>query len=83
MARYEFSEGSSNKFWTISLHGNAFTTRYGKIGADGKATTKSFGSAAAAQAAHDKLVAEKTKKGYVLVDASASAMGDDYEEITE
>ncbi|MEZ4237702.1 MAG: WGR domain-containing protein [Myxococcota bacterium] len=73
MARYEFSEGSSNKFWTISLAGSEFTTRYGKIGSDGKATTKSFGSPDAAKAAHDKLVAEKVKKGYVLVDADEAA----------
>ena len=83
MPRYEFSEGSSNKFWTISLNGSAFTTRYGKIGTEGKATTKSFGSPTAAKAAYDKLVAEKTKKGYVLVDADATAEDEDFDEIDE
>ena len=32
MARYELSEGTSNKFWEIELEGEAFTVRYGRIG---------------------------------------------------
>ena len=64
MARYEFSEGSSSKFWEIKLDGKAFTTTYGKIGAAGQTTIKKFGSDAEAKKEHDKLVAEKTKKGY-------------------
>ena len=79
MPRYEFSEGSSRKFWQISLGGTSFTTRYGKIGTAGQSATKRFGSAAEAQKAHDKLVAEKVKKGYVQVEG-----GDDhYESIEE
>ena len=65
MPRYEFSEGSSNKFWEIDLDGSSFTTKYGKIGTDGQATLKGFDSAEKAQKEYDKLVAEKTKKGYV------------------
>lgn len=67
MPRYEFSEGSSNKFWDITLTGKSFTTTYGKIGANGQTTIKTFGSDADAKKEHDKLVAEKTKKGYKLV----------------
>jgi len=64
-ARYfEFSEGSSNKFWEIRLEGSSFTTRFGKIGTDGQSSTKSWGSPDQAKKEHDKLVAEKTKKGY-------------------
>ena len=33
MPRYEFSEGTSSKFWEINLSGPSFTTTYGKIGA--------------------------------------------------
>jgi uncharacterized protein (TIGR02996 family) len=72
MPRYEFSEGSSNKFWEINLSGKSFTTTYGKIGANGQTTIKSFGSDAEAKKEHDKLVAEKTKKGYALVGAKAA-----------
>jgi len=66
MPRYEFSEGSSNKFWEIALSGKSFTTTYGKIGTSGQTTVKSFGSDADAKKEYDKLVAEKTKKGYSL-----------------
>jgi predicted DNA-binding WGR domain protein len=38
--------------------------RYGKISTDGQTKTKDFGSVALAQKDADKLIAEKTKKGY-------------------
>ncbi|MGC4121748.1 MAG: WGR domain-containing protein [Myxococcales bacterium] len=73
MPRYEFSEGTSNKFWEIELKDTSFTTTYGKIGAAGQTTLKSYGDAATAKKEYDKLIAEKTKKGYVLVGGSAPA----------
>ncbi|HEU0036168.1 MAG TPA: WGR domain-containing protein [Kofleriaceae bacterium] len=69
MPRYEFSQGTSNKFWEINLASKSFTTTYGKIGANGQTTIKKFSSDADAKKEHDKLVAEKVKKGYVLVGA--------------
>jgi uncharacterized protein (TIGR02996 family) len=71
MPRYEFSEGTSSKFWEIELKGTSFTTTYGKIGASGQTTLKEFASTAAAKQEYDKLIAEKTKKGYVLVGAAS------------
>jgi uncharacterized protein (TIGR02996 family) len=73
MPRYEFSEGSSNKFWEIKLDGKAFTTTYGKLGSAGQTTIKTWKDAAQAQAEYDKLVAEKTKKGYELVGGKPAA----------
>src|SRR4051812_36575731 len=67
MPRYEFSEGRSNKFWQIELSGASFTTTFGRIGAAGQSSTKTFESAAKAKLEYDKLVAEKVKKGYTLV----------------
>jgi uncharacterized protein (TIGR02996 family) len=64
MPRYEYSEGSSNKFWEIHLSGKSFTTTYGKLGAKGQTTIRTFSSEAEAKKEHDKLVAEKVKKGY-------------------
>ena len=61
---FEFSEGTSNKFWEVWVDGNQVLTRYGKIGAGGQTTVKDEGSPAGAQKLHDKLVGEKTKKGY-------------------
>jgi uncharacterized protein (TIGR02996 family) len=65
MRTFEFKDGKSNKFWKIDLSGKAFTVTFGKIGTAGQTQEKKFPSAAAAQAAHDKLVAEKLGKGYV------------------
>ena len=63
---FEFAEGSSSKFWEIWRDGSKVKTRYGKIGADGQTTVKDEGDEAKATKLHDKLVGEKTKKGYVV-----------------
>jgi len=68
MPRYEFVEGKSSKFWEIDIEGRTVTTRWGRIGTAGQSATKSFPSPPAAQVEHDKLVAEKLKKGYRSVD---------------
>ncbi|SEW34543.1 WGR domain-containing protein, predicted DNA-binding domain in MolR [Chitinophaga sp. YR573] len=61
---FEFQEDASSKFWEITLENNIVKTRYGKIGTEGKSTEKEFSDAAAASKEYDKLVKEKTKKGY-------------------
>lgn len=62
---FEFHEGGSDKFWIIELNGNSHTVRYGRQGTDGQTKTKEFGSTEEARKSYDKLVAQKTKKGYV------------------
>lgn len=62
---FEFSDGKSNKFWEVWMEGTQVLTRYGKIGANGAVTTKDEGSPEKAQKLFDKLVKEKTGKGYV------------------
>jgi uncharacterized protein (TIGR02996 family) len=62
---FEFSEGSSNKFWEVWCDGAEVFTRYGKIGSAGQLTVKDMRSKDAAKTQHDKLVKEKTGKGYV------------------
>jgi uncharacterized protein (TIGR02996 family) len=64
MRTFQFSDAKSHKFWNIDVQGNSFTVTYGKIGTSGQTQTKSFASPEKAQAEADKLVAEKTKKGY-------------------
>lgn len=61
---FEFIEGSSAKFWAVKVEGSTFFTRYGKIGTAGQTTQKDYDSDEKAQAEANKLVAEKTKKGY-------------------
>ena len=61
---FELSDGKSNKFWEITVSGSSFTTRFGRIGTDGQSTTKSFANAAACLAEANKLIRQKTGKGY-------------------
>ena len=58
---------SSSKFWEATVEGSMLTVRFGKIGATGQTTVKEFGSSDEAEAQAAKLIAEKTKKGYVEV----------------
>jgi uncharacterized protein (TIGR02996 family) len=73
MRSFEFSDGSSNKFWNIDLQGSSFTVTFGRIGSKGQTQLKTFPSEAAAEKAHDKLVAEKLAKGYVEKVSRAAA----------
>jgi len=62
---FEFIGGASQKFWEISISGNSFTVRFGRIGTPGQSQTKGFADEATAQRAAEKLIAEKLKKNYV------------------
>jgi len=55
----------AEKYWEIQLVGTKVTVRFGKIGADGQLKVKEFDTKEAAQAEYDKLIKEKTKKGYI------------------
>ncbi len=73
MRRFEFAEGSSNKFWAVERDGSDLNIHWGRVGTNGQSQTKSFSDAAAATVALDKLVKEKTGKGYAEVAAPAGA----------
>jgi predicted DNA-binding WGR domain protein len=62
---FEFIGGSSRKFWEISVSGNAFTVRFGRLGTTGQSQTKTFADEAKARYEAEKLVQEKVQKGYV------------------
>ena len=62
---FEFVEGNSSKFWEIAQSGNDVTVRYGKIGANGQTKTHTLADEPKAKAFAEKLIAEKTDKGYV------------------
>ena len=65
MLRYlVFQDGKSHKFWSIDVSGASFTVTYGKVGSDGRKSTKTFPSVAACQKEAEKLVNQKIKKGY-------------------
>jgi len=62
---FEFVEGTSNKFWEVFHEGSEMTTRYGKIGTDGRSTTKTYDSPEKATEETEKIIAKKIKEGYV------------------
>ncbi|RKG79015.1 WGR domain-containing protein [Corallococcus terminator] len=76
MPRYEFTEGSSSKFWEITLEGSTLTKRWGRIGTDGQEKVEDFESKAEAKKAYAAQVKEKEKKGYALVAGSGPSGGD-------
>ncbi len=65
--RFEFSDGGSDKFWSVRQDGKTLAIRFGRIGAAGQAQDKTFGSDDEAVKAAEKLIAEKIKKGYAEV----------------
>jgi uncharacterized protein (TIGR02996 family) len=73
MRTFVFTDATSNKFWHIELTGNKFTVKFGRVGTTGQTQTKSFASPALALKEHDKLVAQKLKKGYVETTPTAAA----------
>ncbi|WP_137937957.1 DUF4132 domain-containing protein [Chitinivorax sp. B] len=73
MRRFEYVEGNSSKFWEIEQDGSDLNIRWGKIGTNGQSQTKGFADTTKATAALDKLVKEKTSKGYVEVGAVTTA----------
>ncbi|MEJ1935274.1 WGR domain-containing protein, partial [Nostoc sp. NIES-2111] len=56
-----------SKFWEVGLSGLDVTVRFGRIGTQGQTKTKTFATAAAATKERDKLIQEKTGKGYAEV----------------
>ncbi|MCI0358948.1 MAG: DNA ligase [Planctomycetaceae bacterium] len=62
---FEYEDDKSSKFWEIDVKGKEVTVRFGRIGANGQTQTKTFDDNDAAQKHADKLIEEKTDKGYV------------------
>ncbi|MGU3421748.1 DUF4132 domain-containing protein [Methylobacterium sp. D54C] len=73
MERYELVEGSAAKFWEVGVSGPTLTVRFGRLGTQGQSKDKTCADAAAAVKEKDKLVREKTAKGYVRADGAALA----------
>ena len=70
--RFEYIDAKSSKFWEINASGKKLTICYGKIGTDGQTTLKELATPAEAKAQAEKLILEKTKKGYVELDCIGS-----------
>nr|WP_198999799.1 ankyrin repeat domain-containing protein [Flavobacterium sp. ASV13] len=70
---FTYTDDKSSKFWSIAISGKSFTVNYGKTGTNGQTQTKEFDTEEKCQKEADKLIAEKTKKGYVEEVAASSA----------
>ncbi|MFG1941505.1 WGR domain-containing protein [Nonomuraea sp. NPDC048826] len=66
MTYLELSEdgGGAHKFYEVTVAGTQVTITYGRIGEAGQTKVSSFPTEAKAQAAADKKIGEKTRKGY-------------------
>ncbi len=74
MRRFELVEGAASKFWEVeALADHSLSIRWGRIGSAGQSQIKPFADAGKAQAALDKLVKEKTAKGYQEVPTDVEA----------
>jgi len=74
--RFEYIDVKSSKFWEINTSAKKLIICYGKIGADGLKTLKELATPADAKAKAEKLILEKTKKGYVEVSIGNSTSKD-------
>ena len=72
MPRFTNTEDGAAKFWEIAVDGASVTVRFGKIGTAGQTKTKVHPSAAAAERDAEKLIREKTAKGYLPAGDSPS-----------
>ena len=62
---FVFQDFKSQKFWSIEVVGTDVTVNYGKLGTAGQTQVKNYATTEEAEKAANKLIAEKTKKGYV------------------
>ncbi|MDB4490086.1 WGR domain-containing protein [bacterium] len=66
-SRYEFKEGSSNKFWEVKKRGKTYSVRYGRIGTEGRSMNKEMESSTQAAMKVANMIDAKLKKGYQSV----------------
>lgn len=72
--RLEAGRGEERRFWEITVTGQAVTTRYGRVGTDGRASkTNVFSSPAHAHAEAQRRIAEKRKGGFEPVSEPVGA----------
>jgi uncharacterized protein (TIGR02996 family) len=70
MPRYERKDATTHKFWEIEVQGSEITTRWGEVGTEGETAKKTFPSRYHTKQEYKKVVAERTKFGYLLVEDS-------------
>ena len=72
MRTFVYRDAKSHKFWNVGLEGRSLTVTYGKVGTEGRSQTRSFPDEAKAKREHDRLVAQKLRKGYAETTPAAA-----------
>jgi predicted DNA-binding WGR domain protein len=62
--RFTCTEGTSNKFWDVTVGGSRVVARWGRIGSEGQSQDKVFAGPSEAKRFVEKTVAQKLAKGY-------------------
>lgn len=65
--KFIYQDEKSHKFWDIEINLTSLTVTFGKYGTQGQVQTKLFPTVEECIKAAEKLIAEKTKKGYAPV----------------
>lgn len=65
--RFEFIDEKSNKFWEVSVESQNLIVNFGRIGTNGQTKTKNFETTELVIKEMEKLIKEKTKKGYIKI----------------
>ena len=68
----EFHDEKSSKFWEVTVKDATMITRWGKLGSDGQAKEKTFGSNDEAITEAAKIAGQKVRKGYVPLEDQTS-----------
>lgn len=72
---FEFTQGPAKQFWKIAVVGAEMTVMFGRSGTKGSTITKIFASEHQARREASRLMADKTRKGYVEISQGSSPNG--------
>ncbi|HEI8762718.1 TPA: WGR and DUF4132 domain-containing protein [Klebsiella oxytoca] len=64
MKSFIYQDEKSHKFWAVEQQDNELHLSWGKVGTSGQSQIKTFADSATAAKAKQKLIGEKTRKGY-------------------
>lgn len=73
---FEYSVGSSSKFWEIEVFGPLITLRHGKVGTKGKVENKVFDDGVAALEQAQLIANEMINKGFKKIDVDQSELNE-------
>lgn len=70
MRRFEYKDAKSSKFWEMEVKGKTLHVTFGRIGTEGESKSKSFANPEKAISEMERLIKQKTAKGYLETNPS-------------